>query len=101
MRSSFAAGLALVAIGVTPCAAAEGRYQVVNIPEMMEPGSAKVFVLDTESGHMWTWSEQAATPGGRGGRFVIYQGQLRPGKLLGDVIASEEWGESPAVSSRD
>lgn len=100
MRAVLAAAAALVAASVPAVAAAEGRYQAVNIPEMLEPGTAKVFILDSESGHMWTWSEQAATPDGRGGRFLIYQGQLRPGRMLGDVIGSEEWGTPISMDDR-
>jgi hypothetical protein len=35
--------------------------------------------------------EHAAAPGGPGGRFLIYQGQVRPGAKMGDVIQNEEW----------
>jgi hypothetical protein len=48
-------------------------------------------ILDTVGGHLWTWSEHVATPGGPGGRFLIYQGQVRPGAKMGDVIQNEEW----------
>lgn len=90
-RPARAAMALALAVTTGAGAAAQGRYEVVNIPDMLDPGAAKVFILDTESGHMWTWSEEAATPGQPGGRFVIYQGQLRPGKLFGDVISSEQW----------
>ena len=48
-------------------------------------------ILDAVGGHVWTWSEHAATPGGPGGRFLIYQGQVRPGGKMGDVIQNDEW----------
>lgn len=91
----------LVAASCVPAVGfAEGRYQAISIPEMLDPGTAKVFVIDTESGHLWTWTEEAASPTSKGGRYLIYQGQLRPGRQIGDVISAEEWGTPPAPAAK-
>ncbi len=50
-----------------------------------------LLAANDRQGGGWTWSEHASTPGGPGGRFLIYQGQVRPGGKMGDVIQNEEW----------
>jgi hypothetical protein len=64
---------------------------MLAVPDATGFGGEKIVVLDTVGGHLWTWSEHASTPGGPGGRFLIYQGQVRPGSKMGDVIQNEEW----------
>jgi hypothetical protein len=66
-------------------------YQMLAVPDATGFGGEKIVILDTVGGHLWTWSEHVATPGGPGGRFLIYQGQVRPGAKMGDVIQNEEW----------
>lgn len=86
----------LLALVVLPVAAAEdGRYEAVVIPQAGRPGQSsslypKVFILDTREGHLWTWSENEAiyedarTP--RFGSALIYQGRLRPGTRMGEIV---------------
>lgn len=81
---------ALVA-AVPVTAAAQSRYQVISLSEGVDMGSEKVMILDTTSGHLWTWTESPSSRGSAGGRVIIYQGQVRPGKRLGDVIERQEW----------
>jgi len=91
MKRFLAAGV-LVCAGVHgPAAHADGRYQMLEVPDATGFGGEKIVILDTVGGHLWTWSEHAATPGGPGGRFLIYQGQVRPGGKMGDIIQNEEW----------
>lgn len=76
-------------------ALADGRYQAVAVPESADFGSGKVLILDTQTGQIWTWTEVAASPQGPGGRFLIYQGQVKPGNRMGDIVESQEWGDNP------
>lgn len=80
-RNFIAAGL-LVAPFV---AHAEGRYQAVPVYNPSD-GSSKVFILDTQNGQLWTWMEVGASSSGAAGRFLIYQGQVRPGKQMGEIV---------------
>jgi hypothetical protein len=70
---------------------AEGRYQAVPIYNPSD-GSSKVLILDTNNGQLWTWMEVGASSGGAGGRFLIYQGQVRPGKRMGDIVEEQGAG---------
>ena len=71
---------------------AEQRYQAITVGPGYEFGSEKVMILDTEAGHLWIWVESPATDKKKGGRYLIYQGQTRPGREMGEVIGSQEWG---------
>jgi hypothetical protein len=93
MNKSLA--LLLLVLAATPSLAADERYQVVSIPEAGRPlqsggAHAKVFILDTAEGHMWTWGENDFLPGGdrKLGSALIYQGRLKPGKQAGEIIES-------------
>lgn len=71
---------------LTPVAVnADGRYQAVPIYNPSD-GSGKVLILDTYNGQLWQWVEVGASTGGAAGRFLIYQGQLRPGKRMGEIV---------------
>ena len=63
---------------------------MLAVPDTTGFGGEKIVILDGVGGHVWTWSEHAATPGGPGGRFLIYQGQVRPGGKMGDIIQNEK-----------
>jgi hypothetical protein len=91
MKRFLAAGVLLCAGVHSPAAHADGRYQMLEVPDGTGFGGEKIVILDTVGGHLWTWSEHAATPGGPGGRFLIYQGQVRPAGKMGDIIQNEEW----------
>lgn len=70
------------------------RYQAVvllDAGKSAQSGSLhpRVFVLDTRDGHMWTWEEKARVGGGPGTRFgtvITYQGRVRPGARMGEVV---------------
>jgi hypothetical protein len=72
-------------------AAAETRYQAIPINAGADFGTEKALVLDTVEGHLWIWTESPATDTQAGGRYVIYQGQLFPGREVGDVVLKQEW----------
>lgn len=74
--------------------AAESRYQVVPLHPGYEFGTEKALILDTVSGHLWIWVESPAVNDKQGGRYVIYQGQLEPGREMGDIISEQHWPAS-------
>lgn len=80
--------LALLSSSIT---LAEPRYQAIPVGQGYEFGAEKVMILDTESGHLWLWVESPATREESGGRYLIYQGQARPGREVGEIIGSQEW----------
>ncbi len=79
---------------------AESRYQAVPINAGSDFGTEKALILDTMEGHLWIWTESPATDTETGGRYIIYQGQLFPGKEIGDVVLKQEWSPpaAPATS---
>jgi hypothetical protein len=82
--------------GPPAMAASEGRYQIVPLTDDSGGiGSDRVFILDSVAGHMWTWTEVPAGNGSTGGRFLIYQGQVRPGARIGDVVEQQDWQPEP------
>ncbi len=76
---------------VSTDAAAESRYQVVPLHPGYEFGTEKALILDTVGGHLWIWVESPAVNDKQGGRYVIYQGQLAPGREMGDIISEQHW----------
>jgi len=78
--------LAIVFCLLAPVVAnADGRYQAVPIYNPSD-GAGKVLILDTHNGQLWQWVEIGASTGGAAGRFLVYQGQLRPGKKMGEIV---------------
>lgn len=73
---------------------AESRYQVVPLHPGYEFGTEKALILDTVGGHLWIWVESPAVNDKDGGRYVIYQGQLAPGREMGDIISEQHWPAS-------
>lgn len=88
--------LSLVLVAAPLAALAEGgRYQAVAIPDASRSAQAanvnpKVLILDTVEGHLWTWGENETVFDSAGrpqlGTALIYQGRVRPGSKMGDVI---------------
>jgi hypothetical protein len=70
--------------------AGNGRYQALLVQEGKGSALPKVLLLDTQEGHLWTWSESytkvSPQGGGEIGTFLEYQGKLRPGQKMGDRI---------------
>lgn len=86
---------AVTGLAVVPAEADENRrYQAVvllDAGKSAQSGSLhpRVFVLDTRDGHMWTWEEKARVGGTKGTRFgtvITYQGRVRPGSRMGEVV---------------
>lgn len=77
-------------------AGSEGRYQAIPIDPGEGYGAEKALILDTVSGHLWIWIESPTVDDDPGGRFLIYQGQLVPGRKMGDIIEKQEWPAKPA-----
>ncbi len=77
--------------GMMVTASADERYQAIPISSGSDFGTEKALILDTAAGHIWIWTESPATDTEPGGRYVIYQGQLTPGKKIGDVVLKQEW----------
>lgn len=82
--------------GTVMAASLEGRYQAIPIDPGQGYGAEKALILDTVAGHLWIWIESPAVDDDPGGRFLIYQGQLVPGKTMGDIIEKQEWPAKPA-----
>jgi hypothetical protein len=73
----------------------DGRYQAIALHEGSRSSqsgalSSKVFILDSRDGHMWTWEENSRLPGANArllfGTVLTYQGQLKPGAKMGEVV---------------
>lgn len=92
--------LALGSATLVAEAASEGRYQVLPLTDAAGGiGSDRVFIIDTVSGHLWTWTEVPAGNGSTGGRFLIYQGQVKPGSRIGEVIEKQDWQPEPEAAA--
>jgi len=95
MMKRFLCLLAFITLAsLHPAAFAQERYQAVPISDGSDLGPEKIVILDTTAGHLWVWTESPATPASSGGRYLIYQGQLRPGSKMGDIIQKQEWSRS-------
>lgn len=80
---------AVFALGVS--AADVGRYQAVPLEgEGPARGGSRVLIIDSQEGHVWTWSGNEligdSASGRRYGSAFIYQGRVRPGSKNGEVI---------------
>lgn len=69
----------------------EDRYRAVILQQGGgSENRAKVFIIDSEVGHMWTWEDKTkfTTKDGRigFGTQLIYQGKVRPGSTSGEII---------------
>lgn len=69
-----------------------GRYQAIALEgeSGARSGAARVMIVDTAEGHVWTWSGNEllldAAGSRRYGAAFVYQGRLRPGSKPGEVI---------------
>ena len=72
-----------------------GRYRAIVLNEGGQSsvtGSVvpRVFVIDSKEGHMWTLDQKTKLHGLKGdftlGTVLIYQGQVRPGKKMGEIV---------------
>lgn len=80
-----------VLIAAPGMAADVGRYQAVPM-DGDGPGrsSGRVLIIDTQEGHVWTWSGNELLGDGSSGRrygsAFVYQGKVRPGNKTGEVL---------------
>lgn len=79
---------------ITAGAAETGRYQAIPLEgEGAARGGSRVLIIDSQEGHVWTWSgNELIADGGSGRRYgaaFIYQGKVRPGSKSGEVIDSQ------------
>ena len=63
-----------------------GRFQAIRVKD------SSTFILDTQQGHMWVWTLGE----------LVYQGIVKPGKTMGEVVLYEETrpGLAPNESKR-
>ncbi len=87
----------MLGLALMPAGAQEvGRYQAISLSQGGRSGdrgalTAKVLIIDTKEGNLWTWSEnelllQGHQQGRRYGNALIYQGKVKPGKRMGEVV---------------
>ncbi len=76
-----------------PAMADEDRYQAVILQQGgtgSEKQQGKVFIIDSELGHIWTWEDKSkfTTEDGKMafGTKLTYQGKLKPGKEIGEIV---------------
>jgi hypothetical protein len=77
----------LVALMVSTAFAGDvGRFQAIRVKD------SSTFILDTQEGHMWVWTLGE----------LVYQGIVKPGKTMGDVVLYEATrpGLAPNESKR-
>ena len=90
---SLLVSLVLLAFSIS-ANAERGRYEAIALSESahsMEYGAMipKVLILDTELGHLWTWSEhELSSENGspRYGPALLYHGQVKVGDKAGVTI---------------
>ena len=75
-------------------AAEVGRYQAIALEgDGPGRGGSRVLIIDSQEGHVWTWSgNELIAEGGSGRRYgaaFIYQGKVRPGSKAGEIIDSQ------------
>lgn len=69
----------------------DDRYQAVILQQSGgTEGQGKIFILDSEKGHMWLWEDKSKYTTKEGkvgfGTKTSYQGKLKPGVNVGDVV---------------
>ena len=100
MKRRLSVFILLVSLIVPVITKAEGRYQIIPLSSSGGIGPEKVVIIDTVAGHMWVWTESPANPVDPGGRYLIYQGKLRPGNTMGEIIDKQEWSSAPVKKRR-
>jgi hypothetical protein len=86
----------LFSILITPNLFAQeiGRYQAIALPKVQSAPNSEVFIIDTKEGHIWIWFTQSTISGVvQGGRYLIYQGNVKPGKKIGDIIEKQDFSQ--------
>ncbi len=84
-------------LSVTPAIAEEqyGRYRAIVLHDggqSTQSGNLipKVFIMDSQEGHMWVLDQNTKLNNPNGhfslGTVLTYQGQVRPGKKMGEIV---------------
>ncbi len=74
----------VISVAVPVIAQESGRYQAISVGSDKYPAT---FILDTKEGHLWLWRGKLyQEPYENASYSVMYQGQIRPGKKIGDTI---------------
>ncbi len=72
-----------------------GRYRAIVLHEGGQTNSSgsvvpRVFVIDSKEGHMWTLDQKTKLHNLKNdftlGTVLTYQGKVRPGKKMGDIV---------------
>lgn len=72
-----------------------GRYRAIVLNEGGQANSSgsvvpRVFIIDSKEGHMWTLDQKTKLHNIKGefslGTVLTYQGKVRPGKKMGDIV---------------
>jgi hypothetical protein len=80
-------GLLLALASASTAAADEaGRYQAIPLSRPDNSLHTQALILDTRDGHLWLWNSQPGIGGQTQVESLIYEGQLRPGHAMGEVI---------------
>lgn len=78
----------------------DGRYRAIVLQDggASQGGGSltpRVFVIDSRDGHMWTWEKNMPLVGTGNptfGSVITYQGRVKPGTKIGEIIGQ---GENP------
>lgn len=68
-----------------------GRYQMIPLPKSENEMSSSVMILDTKEGNIWQWVSQPKVGQIPGGYYLRYQGKLKPGKEMGELIDKKQF----------
>lgn len=89
-------GVGLVGAGLIPgaYAAETGRYQAIALDaDATARTGSRVLIIDSQDGHVWTWSGNELMPdmgnGRRYGSAFVYQGKVRPGSKAGEIMDAQ------------
>ncbi|MGD8372096.1 MAG: hypothetical protein PVI19_11165 [Syntrophobacterales bacterium] len=77
--------LIILTMAVSTPAKEPGRYQAMEI-DIGKKGEYTIFILDTRDGHMWILGTSKSRVDAKVSGDLKYQGKLRPGKKVGEVI---------------
>jgi hypothetical protein len=101
LKYSLFAGVALLlesSLSASVWADDDGRYRAVVLQERgtttgVGISTPRVFLIDSRDGHMWIWERNMPLlgPGKQSfGTVLTYQGRLKPGKQIGEIIYQDE-----------
>lgn len=86
MKRIFACAALSLALPAAARADDIGRYQAIPMPRADNNLHTQALIVDTKDGHLWLWSSAPGIGGQQQIESLIYEGQLKPGKSMGEVI---------------